>query len=120
MKIFHIFTVTPIDVKAEELPAVQYQDYYLVGESLQNAFEGLRDFGSVSRAAEVYGAELDMSNRVTGVIVWPESQLNRRETLGQHRHWVSVQDRYTLLSKGTESLYEFVARRFVESHPQFD
>lgn len=119
MKIFHIFTVAPIDVKDDELPAVQYLDYYLVGESLQNAFEGLREFDSVSRAAEVYGAELDMSSSVTGVIVWPESQLNQREMLGQHRHWANVQDRYTLLAKGAESLDEFVARRFVESYPQF-
>lgn len=119
MKLFHILTVTPLDVASHELPAVQYGDYYVASESLDKAFDGLREYGNVIGASEIYGVELDLTKRDEGVIIRPESKQNQRETLGQHRHWANVQDRYTLLATGAESPEQFVARRFAENHPQY-
>lgn len=119
MKLFHILTVTPIDVESHELPAVQYGDYYVASESLARALEGLKECGNVIGSSEVYGAELSMSTRADGVIVRPESNLNQRESLQQHRHWATVQTRYSLMAQGAETPEQFVARRFAENHPQY-
>lgn len=70
-------------------------------------------------SSEVYGAELSMSARADGVIVRLESILNQRESLEQHRHWATVQTRYSLLAQGAETPEQFVARRFSENHPQY-
>lgn len=119
MKVFHIFTVTPIDVASHELPSVQYGDYYVAAGSLAQAHEGLKELGNVIGASEVYGAEMVMAYRSDGVIVSPESKLNQREALQQHRHWATVQTRYSLLATGAETPEQFVARRFAENRPQF-
>ena len=119
MQIFHILTVTPIDVASDELPAVRYGDYMVAGDSLQAAFADIKDYGNVLDASEVYGAQMDMSKRESGVIVRPESSLNQRVLLAQHRHWSNTQERYILLATGKESPEQYVSRRFAETHPQF-
>lgn len=103
MKIFHIFTVTPVVVNSNELPQVQYGDYYVVSESMTAAFVGLSEYGDFISASEFYGAELDFAQRDAGVIIGPERILNQRESLEQHLHWVSVQERYTRLLPSAES-----------------
>lgn len=116
-KVFHIFTVTPVEVGEHEVPRVQYGDYFVVGKSLQDTFGGLTEYGNVIGASEVFGSELDLTAREDGVLVRPESKLNQIESLKQHRHWSALQGRYVLLAKGAESPEDFVARRFTENRP---
>lgn len=105
MPVFHLFTVTPVAVESHELPAVQYGDYFVQAPTLNTALANIREYGNVIGASEVWGAP--MGARFDGVIVRPESGLNRRELVNQHRHWATVQDRYKLLQRGAESIEQF-------------
>ena len=140
MEIFHIFTVTPIDVASYELPSVQYGDYYVLDESLDAAFSKLRDFSRVVGASEIYGIETVTSESMNGIIldahmrydrsewferhrhwaniqgVWEIEQTTAKK-LEQHRYWANIQETYTLLAKGSESPEDFVSRRFAERYP---
>lgn len=100
LRIYHIFTVTPIAVQPHELPAVKYGDYLLASQTLQQAYQDISGYIDIVQAAEVYGAERE-TPPVDGVIVDPASQHNQRVTLNHHQHWSHVQDRYERLKGDT-------------------
>lgn len=116
MNIFHIFTVSPVDVDRHELAAVQYGYYYVAAESLEKAFHSLRECGDVIRASEVYGGQM-FTLHGEGVIVRPDSRLTVRKDMADHLHWASVQDRYKLLATGPESLTQYRDRKSSEWWP---
>ena len=84
LRIFHLFTVTPIAVQPHELPAVKYGDYFLASPTLQQAYQDISEYFDIAQAAEVYGAARE-TPPVDGVIVDPASQFNQRVTLNRQQ-----------------------------------
>lgn len=97
--LFHIFTVKPVVVKCNELPRVQYSDYYLFATSLQAAWETIRNWDGVADSESAWGIKLDQHFQIT-----PDSVLNQQQLSSQYNHWAQVQDRYRLIDSGPQLL----------------
>ena len=110
--IFHVFTVTPIDVFDYELPAVEYGEIFVAAPNSDAAYEYTKHL--TVDATEVFVGKRPLQN---GILIHPKTELVKRETLQHHRHWSKVQKGYKLLARGAESPEQFVMRRFGEKYP---
>lgn len=122
MKLFHLIVATPIEAQPHELHRVLYSDYIVEALGLQAAYDAISGHTApvdVAMAPEVWGRALEP--RKDGVVVSPDTKLQSQVDIGQHRHWASVQDRYTLVHQGPESFQKWIDQKFQEywdkNHP---
>ena len=115
MAIFHIFTVSPVEVSPHELPRVLYRDYMLSAPTMEQAWAYLSEWHGVSDCAEVWGAER-VSSEETFVITGCDTVMSKETELASHEHWRSVQDdncgAYTRLHSGPTSLQQWQEAHF--------
>lgn len=115
MKLFHMIVATPVQGQPHELHRVLYSDYILQATELKSAYTAISEHThpvDVAGAPEVWGRELEP--RVDGVVVSPATKLQSHVDFGQHAHWSTEQDRYTLVHKGPESFQQWSDRMFQE------
>ena len=105
MSIFHLFTVSPVVVAPFETPRVRYRDFMIHASSVEAAWAHIGASEGLSDICEVWGAPRT-SEGDTFVITAPDTEMSREHEVGQHRHWVEVQERYSLVHRGAVSLEE--------------
>lgn len=103
MSIFHLFTVSPVVVAPFETPRVRYRDFMIHASSVEAAWAHIEASEGLSDICEVWGAPRT-SEGDTFVITGPETEMSREHEVGQHLHWVEVQERYSLVHRGAVSL----------------
>lgn len=115
MKLFHLIVATPVQAQPHQLHRVQYSEYIVVALTLQAAYGAISEHTMpvvVASAPEVWGRALTRS--VDGVVVSPSTKLQSQTDFEQHMHWSRVQEQYTLVHKGPESLQQWTERMFAE------
>lgn len=124
MPIFHLFSVSPVEVPPHELPRVLYRDFMICAPSLDAAWARIAEWEGVVDAAEVWGAERDSSEE-TYVITGPNTLMMKEADLGHHRHWRAMQaedGKYTSLHSGPLSIEQWHDNHFAQylarTHPK--
>lgn len=124
MPIFHLFSVSPVEVQPHELPRVLYRDFMIFAPSLEDAWARIAEWEGVVDAAEVWGAERDSSEE-TYVITGPNTLMSKEADLGHHRHWREMQavdGKYTHLHNGPLSIEQWHENHFAQflarTHPK--
>ena len=124
MPIFHLFSVSPVEVQPHELPRVLYRDFMICAPSLDSAWSRIAEWEGVVDAAEVWGAERD-SIEETYVITGPNTLMTKEEGLDHHRHWRAMQaedGKYTHLHSGPLSIEQWQENHFAQylarTHPK--
>lgn len=114
MNVIHILTVQPLPTEPHAVYAVEKQSYLMLAESVDAAYQMVKDFDGVANAAEVFGCSYGAEARE---IAGPNTILKQKITLGDHVHWRTVQESYHLVASGPESLESFFDRQFKELFP---
>ena len=124
MPIFHLFSVSPVEVPPHELPRVLYRDFMICAPSLDAAWARIAEWEGVVDAAEVWGAGRDSSEE-TYVITGPNTLMMKETDLGHHRHWREMQaqdGKYTHLHSGPLSIEQWHDNHFAQylarTHPK--
>lgn len=124
MPIFHLFSVSPVEVQPHELPRVLYRDFMIFAPSLEAAWARIAELEGVVDAAEVWGAERDSSEE-TYVITGPNTLMSKEADLSHHRHWREMQaedGKYTHLHSGPLSIEQWHENHFAQylarTHPK--
>lgn len=124
MPIFHLFSVSPVEVQPHELPRVLYRDFMVCAPSLEAAWSRIAEWEGVVDAAEVWGAERDSSEE-TYVITGPSTLMTKEVGLDHHSHWRAMQaedGKYTHLHSGPLSIEQWQENHFAQylarTHPK--
>src|SRR3989338_6979689 len=116
MPIFHLFSVSPVEVQPHELPRVLYRDFMVCAPSLEAAWSRIAEWEGVVDAAEVWGAERDYSEE-TYVITGPNTLMTKEAGLDHHSHWRAMQaedGKYTHLHSGPLSIEQWQENHFAQ------
>jgi hypothetical protein len=114
VNIIHIFTVHPLPTEPHAVYTVYKQNYLLLAESVEAGYQMIKDFTGVAGASEVYASSFGSGARE---IAGPNTLMTQKVSLGDHIHWRNVQERYSLIASGPESLEAFFERQFKEIFP---
>lgn len=113
MKIHHLMVVSTVSPQPHDVLRVQYNNYVVEAEDLGAALGVLKEqsaYVDITVAPEVWGRTL---NRTTGsVLASPHNPMQTQVDLVHHQHWVNVQEQYTLLHRGPESLTQWATQAF--------